>query len=40
MLSAADGGKSRRENHTLARSFSNRKEDVETLFKFNGYKTL
>ena len=39
-VSTADGGKSRRENHILARAFSNREEEVKTLFKFNEYRAL
>lgn len=39
-VSTADGGKSRRENHILARAFSNREEEVKALFKFNEYRAL
>lgn len=34
-VSPADGQKSKRENHSLAGEFSNRKDNVKTLFKIN-----
>lgn len=39
-ISPAGGGQFRREKHTSAGEFSNRKDNVKTLFKINEYKLL